>query len=424
MNDEDLNVYLRGSHIGTLTATRKGASFHYDEEIIQRFKGSPLLSTALLVQEDAFSNTQTANWFSGLLPEDARLSELQRYFGVREGDYLSMLREVGWECAGAVSITSQGTNCFELEKLPTLRLSLQELAERLSSLPSHPFDEPHTMRVSLGGFQEKLCITLAQPLVIEGGYASLDSAELPLDGAATTHILKPQPDRFEGMIEGEAWAMTAASFASPTAKVALLALEDAPLTLIVERFDRKIIDGSLCRIHQEDCAQALGLGPNQKYAAGRSPMKNDPSYQGIAALVERYSNDPKKELEALLRQVVVNLVLGNTDAHAKNYAFLHSDSATIEIAPLYDVVPALEITPSVLHMGMRIDGRIRIDRISKENILREATSWGLTKKSVASVLDNLWEQLRLGITQADSLYPLAAKRHSQAALKRLGSLFR
>lgn len=54
-----------------------------------------------------------------------------------------------------------------------------------------------------------------------------------------------------------------------------------------------------------------------------------------------------KSASGLLRHLFVNTVLGNTDAHAKNYALLHGGDEVC-LAPLYDVVPALEITPNVL----------------------------------------------------------------------------
>lgn len=40
----------------------------------------------------------------GALPEDARLDELQRFYGVAEGDYFGLLAQIGWECAGAVEV--------------------------------------------------------------------------------------------------------------------------------------------------------------------------------------------------------------------------------------------------------------------------------------------------------------------------------
>ena len=449
MPEDTLHVYLHDKHIGDLTQDRTRSRFKFLDEISHSRKASPLLSTALLVQDEPFNAAQTANWFTGLLPENDRLTELCRFYGVSQDNYFDVLREVGWECAGAVSILPEGFTPASLRtNEENLIITEEALAARLAALPSHPYDTERSLRVSLGGFQEKMCIRTSSPLDLTQGYARAIRAEIPLDGALSTHILKPQPGRFPGMIEGEAWAMAAASLATPTAATALLEIEGAPLTLIIERFDRRKRDGflsrtqqedfaqlssrilkvdcaqPLVRIHQEDCAQAMGLRPADKYAASSSPRRNDPSFQRIASLLSAYSSSPLEQLEQLLGQMTVNVALGNTDAHAKNYAFLHPDEDTIALAPLYDVVPAAEITPQVVAMGMRIDGRIRLDRIEHEQLLHEAHAWGLPLKRAATVVSETTERLIAGIDRASELYPEAGKRHHEAALKRLGGIRR
>ena len=239
----------------------------------------------------------------------------------------------------------------------------------------------------------------------EPGHRALSSAALPLDGAPSTHILKPQPwGRLAGLVEAEAWGMEVARHVTETAGSAILDLPDAPPTLAVERFDRVETERGLVRLHQEDCAQALGIEPGRKYAATATPTKSDPTYKGIAELLSRYAADSLEERKRLLRHLFVNTVLGNTDAHAKNYALLHGGDEVC-LAPLYDVVPALEITPNVLFMGLRIDGRIRIDRIERENIVAEARSWGLPARVVDEVLGKAAEDVRLGIAVSRSRRP-------------------
>ena len=104
MNSEILEVRLGGEKIGQLARTKNGARFAFSEETVSERPFSPLLSTALCVQEEPFGVRRTFSWFSGLLPEDARLAELQRFYGVAEGDYFGLLAQIGWECAGAVEV--------------------------------------------------------------------------------------------------------------------------------------------------------------------------------------------------------------------------------------------------------------------------------------------------------------------------------
>lgn len=66
-----------------------------------------------------------------------------------------------------------------------------------------------------------------------------------------------------------------------TAGSAILDLPDVPPTLAVERFDRVETERGLVRLHQEDCAQALGIEPGRKYAATATPTKSDPTYKAL-----------------------------------------------------------------------------------------------------------------------------------------------
>ena len=73
-------------------------------------------------------------------------------------------------------------------------------------------------------------------------------------------------------------------------------------------------------------------------------------------------------------------------------------------------------------MGLRIDGRIRIDRIGRENVEAEARSWGLPARVVGEVLEKAVEDVRLGIANAGELYPQAGARHAAPALDRLEAM--
>lgn len=422
MTDVALTVYFHDAKIGTLEASLKNRKvrFSYTEEIANLKTGSPFLSTALLVQNTAFDSETTRSWFSGLLPEDARLVEISRFFGLESTDWFTVLGQVGWECAGAVSVmpntvTKRNENCGRIKSI-----SIDELMKRLEALPAHPYDTERVLRVSLGGYQEKLCVILKEQIDFESGYLSIDQAGLPLDGGLTTHILKPQPSRFPHMILGEAWAMRVASCVTKTARTALLDEPCGPAILIVERYDReRDASGQIKRVHQEDCAQALGISPERKYAASGSPKKSDPTYARIASLLRSYATKPQEQLVTLLKQMIVQVIIGNTDAHAKNFGLLHPEESTIKLSPLYDVIPAQEVTPSTLTMGMRIDGRIRIDNLSKENVFNEARSWGLSDAIVKETINESVEKMIRGIEYANDLYPQAADLFSQATLGRL-----
>lgn len=386
---DTLEVTLDGRVVGDLTRTRTGARFQYRPEIADHDPGVPLLSASLPVVPGPFSPEATASWFTGLLPEDRQRDEVLRRFALASGTYFDLLREIGWECAGAVTIGAPaGAGAYR-------PVTDAEIAQRLRALPAHPFDDESALRVSLGGYQAKLLLTTT-----EQGWA------LPLDGAISTHILKPQPtDRYPAMVAAEAWAMAVAEQVTSTARTWLLPDPDAPTTIVVERFDRMTGPLGLVRIHQEDGAQATGIPPERKYASSGSASRTDPTLGGIADVLARYSPQPERDLERLLQQVTTNIALGNTDAHAKNYGLLHPSPGVIVLSPAYDVVPATFVNPGQLEMGLRIDGVLRIDRVTRSRIVAEGSSWGIPHELSTSIVDSTLSALPGAVVAANDRYP-------------------
>jgi serine/threonine-protein kinase HipA len=227
---------------------------------------------------------------------------------------------------------------------------------------------------------------------------------------------------YPGLIEGEAWAMEVARSAARCASSALIDLEEAPASLVVRRFDRTIVDGTVKRVHQEDCCQALGLPPTNKYADAVRQKGDDPTYARIAAILAQYADDPLAEADELLRQIVVNLVLGNVDAHAKNYSLLHVQPFVVELSPMYDVVPVRDIEPRAHHLSLRVMGKILADDITREDVIGEACSWGMGRGHAVQVIDETLARMESGIAQANTLYPKAGQRHTVPTYERIRQL--
>lgn len=417
-----LEVYLGEAHIGQIVETRKGGRFAYDLEVIERHAGMPLLSLALPVKKKPFSEAKTSNWFNGLLPEGSRRDAVAKSFGISPYDWIGLLAKIGWECAGAVRIFETGSEenirCG-YEALPSegLREKLIDASARI------PDSRDDSLRMSLGGFQEKLCLAL--PKSLSGGRdIDANAFSLPLGSAPSTHILKPEnAKRYPGSAESEAWAMCAASRAARCSQVGLLRMENAPDTLVIERYDRKGSQlGSITRLHQEDVCQALGLPPERKYANAKMPKGDDPTYEGIAELLSRFSENPEEELKELLRQLVVNMALGNWDAHAKNTSLIYKEPFVPSVAPLYDVVPIAEVEPRTNALSMRVGGCIKPGEVGRTDLLHEAGCWGLLEAVADTVVDECLSCLEEGVHAASLIYPMAAKRHEAHALARIERL--
>ena len=225
-------------------------------------------------------------------------------------------------------------------------MSENQLGEMLRDLPRDPLGidvDPAGVRLSLGGVQDKL-ILVRLP---SGDFAQ------PLGGVPSNCLLKPEHERFEGLAVNEAFCMRVAAAAGNEAATTELLELDGIRCLYSERFDRTVdADGAIVRLHQEDMCQALGLLPTQKYEA-----EGGPSVASVIALLRRQSS-PRIALDvnAFVRAVLTGFLLGNSDAHGKNFSLLYDPAAGVRLAPLYDVVSTAVYDDLTPRLAMAIGG--------------------------------------------------------------------
>jgi serine/threonine-protein kinase HipA len=149
--------------------------------------------------------------------------------------------------------------------------------------------------------------------------------------------------------------MRAARLAGLVVARSELAAFGAERAIVVERYDRLVVEGELERVHQEDLCQALGLLPDKKYERSGGPAPTE-----IVKLL-RTRMTPTVADEAVDRFVdalVFNWLVGGTDAHAKNYSLL-MQGPDVRLAPLYDLTSGLPYQEELL--GHARDSRIRTD---------------------------------------------------------------
>jgi serine/threonine-protein kinase HipA len=129
--------------------------------------------------------------------------------------------------------------------------------------------------------------------------------------------------------------------------------------LLVTRYDRAVgTDRSISRLHQEDFAQALGVPSHRKYASEGGPIFPD-----CFALLRRAATRPAREILKLLDAAIFNLVIGNADAHAKNFSLLHSSGGAIMLAPLYDLLSTVMYPNLHVKLAMKIAGKAVLEDI-------------------------------------------------------------
>lgn len=360
----------------------------YTEEARARFGlGTPLLSLNLPVVEKPFPNARTRAFLDGLLPEGETRATIAAEFNLLASDTFGLLRELGRDCAGALVVQPEElpapTPATTLTAAP---LSEDELIELVRGLRTRPLGVSSRVRLSLAGVQDKLLLTRMP----DGSWGQ------PIDGTPSTHILKPPHPAYRNTVENEAFCMRVAKYLGlPAAEVAITTIRGRKL-LVVERFDRRIdASGTVTRVHQEDVCQALGIPPKDKYQEDGGP-----SLRKVAGVLVNAA-DPSS-LETLLRAVTLNVALGNADAHGKNFALLHVDGQTRQMAPIYDVMSTLayESDGVTTHMAMYVDSIQRIDRVTADRLVSEAAAWGLSNTRAAAIVTDVLQRLPAAVQQA------------------------
>ncbi|MEP9386481.1 HipA domain-containing protein [Mesorhizobium sp. KR9-304] len=332
-----LDVRLDGYNdpVGVLIRDDRGAvAFAYKEEYVSASDATPL-SLSLPLSPEPYEDVIARPFFDNLLQErDSALTDIMDREGLSRDDIAGLLFHLGKDCAGALSVLPIGTPPVKVpgdydhdytvispERLKAIVNSLHK-RQRLPEGTEDPSP--------LAGMQSKIALTLLP----DGQLAEPN----PGTGAPTTHILKvPDQEHLQdALLEAEAMSLsqvlgfeTAEVVAMPIAKIN---------TLLVTRFDRGLDrQGRIIRIHQEDFAQALGLPASLKYERrGTEGRRFDVA--GIRKVLEA-TDDPAGDKDRFIRATLFDLLIGNTDGHAKNFALLFGRGRSVRLAPRYDILP-------------------------------------------------------------------------------------
>lgn len=412
-----LNVYSRESPCGQLTEDRLGQlKFRYLESWLENAQIP--VSLTLPLAETVYEHNQVAPFVANLLPESGDLrNRLERLLHVDASHDFGLLAAIGRESAGALSFWPEDEPPVGLQP-DYHQFDIDEFHQWREIAHHQPFQFlGKTIRLSLAGIQPKTALYFDQENV----------PFVPLNGAATTHIIKPH---LQGCTPNTIYT----ELVTMKLARAVLGEEEVPEVDIwencyrIRRFDRIRVDGGIKREHQEDFCLALGRMPERKYES-KSPRERllASSFELIDQLGDRgMVVAPVLERQRLLNLVIINTLLHNPDAHLKNYSLLYQDNGTVRIAPLYDCLCTYGLTfkqsnsawsqeggPAVhtKELSLRIGDALNIDTISLEDWAQFAVECGFTKafikRRVSELADSIFNVLPKVAASVIANYPNA-----------------
>ena len=396
-----LDIYLFNDHVGRLTQDDHGhIGFTYEPEWLNNLSAVPL-SQSLPLREEPFDRNECRGFFGGLLPEETQREIIAKNLGISAKNDFALLELIGGECAGAVTFVPSGTVLPELQS-GYRELPPGDIERALKELPRRPLlAGEEGVRLSLAGAQNKLAVRVANSEI-----------SIPLGAAPSTHILKPASPHFDGLIENEAFCLGLAKAVGLNTVTASLGNAGEVSYLLIDRYDRIFgidTDGedSIKRLHQEDFCQALGIPSILKYQ-----NEGGPSLKQCFELIRRTSSVPAPDLLALFDAVVFNFLIGNHDAHGKNFSLLYSPGADggiqTRLAPLYDLVCTLAYPDLSKKMAMKIGSEYESRKISPMNFEKLAQEVGFTERFAGERVRSLTNRVITQLPHVEAGYSRAA----------------
>lgn len=211
---------------------------------------------------------------------------------------------------------------FGVSKYPVIDFGLSDVSVQAQQV---------TGKLSISGVQPKLVVKLDK------------KKNMLIPGAEGEYILKPQTSRFPNIPENEQCCMDMAEETRIDVPAhCLLSLKDKSFAYVVKRFDRK--NGE--KIHQEDFYQILEA--KDKYAG---------SVEQIGRKLKEISSVPGLDVQLFFERVIFYFIIGNGDAHLKNYSITYRDDGQIRLAPAYDIVCSKLVIPREEDSAIAINGK-------------------------------------------------------------------
>ena len=367
-----LPVYFEQRIIGTIHVDRNGPSFTYAGGWIG-LKGAFPISVTMPLKLERIASDVFLPWAANLLPENEQLRTLGQLLGMARSDVIGLLSAIGGDTAGALSFGQPGRASSAQWRLVGKPEELERLIEDLPNKPLLVGEDGVSM--SLAGVQSKIAVA-----VDDSGRICI-----PMNGSPSTHILKPDSPRLPGGVQNEAFCLTLARRMRIATPKITTGRAGKRTYLLVKRYDRTDVGGRCRRLHQEDYCQALGKPPSAKYESNQTGTRG-PILKDMFDITRRHMLPT--EIVHLLDRIILNVLVCNSDAHAKNYSIMIR-AGKASLAPIYDIMCGEVWEDVTKNLAQKIAGISRGDNLKRTHWVQFARECGLNPRQVIDRADAL-----------------------------------
>ena len=374
--NSSLDVYFKNVLAGVLSKSKQGnqLTFVYDTKYFHS-EDAEQISASLPIRLEEYQNDVVEPFFIGLLPEESAKATIAKLLKTDVRNTFTLLKHLGGDCAGAIATYSSGTNPDKISTNEYRIIKDKDAFEILSHLKQRPlyFDEDD-FRISGAGAQDKLVACIID-----------DKIALPLNGTPSTHIIKPNIQGFEDTVYNELFCMQLAKECGLTAPHTFIKIFDKAPFYVIERYDRERNGDIWNRIHQEDFCQLLQVLPEHKYESDGGP-----NLQNCFDLLNNLGIQAPSKI-AFLDLIIFNFLIGNGDAHAKNFAILYKHKIP-ELAPCYDLMCTTIMAPHYQKSKMAMSlgsSNYLISQVNKTHFARLTTISGYREDFILKRVDSL-----------------------------------
>jgi serine/threonine-protein kinase HipA len=389
---ENLLTYLDGVYLGKIVLN--GPSDTYGLEYAETWTEGGGFPISPHLKFHKSPDNSVRRFLSNLLPEGRWLEELSLSSQISKSNTFGLIAEIGSETTGALTFRIDGAGS-ETNKTNFRPIERQELEERIRERNDRSISLwDGKQRLSTAGVQDKLPI-----LIMPDGSFGFGEGDL-----ASTHILKFDTNQNIHLVLNEYICMTLARLADLSVANVKFERIGEPV-LVVERFDRKWSgDRLIKRLHLIDGCQMLDLLPTYKYERPFGKTGHAAGLRSGASLQKLFTSAkscrvPALTIRDMLSWTLFQLLIGNSDAHAKNISFFVGKEG-IDLAPAYDLV-CLDVCGDQYDrdIAMAIGDAFDPDDIQAWQLAEMCFECKLPQRQTARMLDSLCTSMLRALTE-------------------------